>query len=55
MNWKKILQWILIIFFIYAIFVSPEKAADIIGNIWGVIVDGVNAILRFFDALLGRA
>lgn len=51
---KKIIVWLLLAFFVYAIFVSPDKAAGIVGNIGGVIADGFTAILRFFDALLGR-
>ncbi len=51
---KKIILWIVVAFFIYAIFQSPTKAADIISNIGGVFADGFNAILAFFDALLAR-
>jgi hypothetical protein len=52
---KKIILWVVVAFFVYAIFTSPDKAAGIIQNIWGVVVDGFNAILRFFDSLLNRA
>ena len=52
---KKIILWIVLAFFVYAIFTSPDKAAGIVGNIWGVLVDGFNAILRFFDSLLKRS
>lgn len=51
---KKIVVWLVMAFFVYAIFVSPDKAAGIVGNVGGVIVDGFNAIIRFFDALLKR-
>jgi hypothetical protein len=51
---KKIIVWLLLAFFVYAIFMSPDKAADIVHNVWGVVVDGFNAIIRFFDSLLGR-
>ncbi len=51
---KKIILWIVVAFFIYAIFTSPDKAAGIVTNIWGVLVDGFNAILQFFDSLLAR-
>lgn len=51
---KKVILWIVVAFFVYAIFTSPDKAAGIIGNIWGVLVDGFNAILQFFDSLLAR-
>ncbi|WP_325002904.1 hypothetical protein [Intrasporangium sp.] len=48
------LLWIVLVFFVYAVFTSPEKAADIVTNIWGVILDGFNAIVRFFNSLLNR-
>ena len=31
---KKIVLWLLVIFLLYAIFVSPTEAADMIGNVW---------------------
>jgi hypothetical protein len=49
---KKVILILVAAFFVYAIFTSPDKAAGIVTNIWGVIVDGFNAILRFFDTLL---
>ncbi len=51
---KKLIVWLIVAFFVYAILVSPDKAAGIIGNTGGILADGVSAILRFFDALLGR-
>jgi hypothetical protein len=51
---KKIIVWLLLAFLVYAIFTSPDKAAGIVGNAGGVLVDGFNALLRFFDTLLGR-
>lgn len=51
---RKVILIILLVFFVYAVFQSPEKAADIVTNIWGVLVDGVNAIRRFFNSLLNR-
>lgn len=51
---KKIILWVVIIFFIYAILTSPEKAAGIVANLWGIIVDGFNSILTFFDSLIQR-
>jgi hypothetical protein len=52
---KKIILWVIVAFFVYAIFTSPDKAAGLLQNIWLIIVDGFNAILRFFDSLLNRA
>jgi hypothetical protein len=51
---KKIIGIIVVAFFVYAIFTSPTKAADIVANIWGIIVDGFYAILAFFGSLLNR-
>ena len=51
---KKVVLWVVLAFMIYAIFTNPTRAADIVGNVWGLIVDGFNAILRFFNALLNR-
>jgi hypothetical protein len=51
---KKIILIVVLAFFVYAVFTSPDKAADIVANIWGVLVDGFNAILRFFGSLLNR-
>ena len=51
---KKIILIVVLGFFVYAVFTSPDKAAGIVTNIWGILVDGFNAILRFFNALLNR-
>ena len=51
---KKIILVFVLAFFVYAVFTSPDKAADIVRNIWGVLVDGFDAILRFFNSLLNR-
>ena len=51
---KKIITIAVLAFFVYAVFTSPDKAAEIVANIWGVIVDGFNAILQFFSSLLNR-
>ena len=51
---KKIILVIVLAFFVYAVFTSPDRAADIVSNLWGVLVDGFNAILRFFNSLLNR-
>lgn len=49
---KKILTWILVIFFVYAILTNPDSAADIFRSIWDVIYGGVRNIFEFFNALL---
>lgn len=53
-RWLRILGWIFLIFLIYAIFRSPEGAADIVvGGVEGIGA-GFAAIFTFFDAVLGR-
>lgn len=51
---KKVILILVGAFFVYAVFTSPDKAAGILTNVWGVLVDGFNAILVFFDSLLKR-
>ena len=51
---KKVALWLVLGFMVYAIFTNPDRAASIVGNVWGLVVDGFNAILRFFDSLLNR-
>jgi large-conductance mechanosensitive channel len=51
---KKILQWLIIAFVVYAIIKSPNQAASILTTAWQILVDGVAAIGKFFDTLLGR-
>ncbi|HET8983771.1 MAG TPA: hypothetical protein VFN47_13855 [Pedococcus sp.] len=51
---KKILLWILVAFAIYAIFTSPDRAADIVRTSGSILVDGGKGIGQFFDALLRR-
>lgn len=49
---KKIVMWLLVIFMLYAILTSPNSAADIVGNVWDILANGVTNIFRFFDSLL---
>ena len=51
---KKFIGFLVLAFFIYAIFTNPTRAADVVANIWGLIVDGFYAILTFFGSLLNR-
>ena len=51
----KTIAWVLLVaFLIYAVFKSPDQAAAIVRTAWGGVVDGLHAIGRFFDALLGN-
>lgn len=49
---RKLLLWILIAFGVYAVFRSPDQAAEIVRSAWGGITTGVVAVGSFFDALL---
>ena len=40
--------------FIFVVFTSPTKAADIVANIWDIIVEAFFAILTFFNSLLNQ-
>jgi hypothetical protein len=51
---KKILLWVLVAFIAYAIFTSPDQAAEILKTSGGIVVDGAKNVGNFFDALLGR-
>ena len=51
---KKFIAVVVIAFFVFVIFTAPERAAEIVANIWGLLVAGFNAILDFFNALLNQ-
>lgn len=51
---KRILQGFLIAFVVYAIITSPNQAASFLSTAWQITVDGLAAIGKFFDALLGK-
>lgn len=49
---KKVLLWAVLAFSVYAIFTSPDRAADMVKTAGDICVDGVKSIGTFFDALL---
>ncbi len=49
---RKLLLWFLIAFAVYAIFRSPDQAANIVRSAFDGIIGGLSAIGDFFDALL---
>ena len=51
---KKVILFIVLAFFIFVVFTSPTKAADIVANIWATIVEAFYAILTFFNSLLNQ-
>lgn len=52
---KKIVMWLVVIFLLYAIFTSPNDAADIVGSAWDVISNAIQNIGEFFDSLIARS
>ena len=49
---KRPLLWLLLAFFIYAIVKSPDQAASMVRSAGDGIGAGLQAVGRFFDALL---
>ncbi len=49
---KQIILWLLFGFLLYAIFTSPDRAADVVQAAWDVISEGFSSIGRFFEALM---
>lgn len=53
-KFKPILRVLLILFLLYAIFSSPQTAADAVGTLWDLLVKAVHNLGSFFDSLLKR-
>lgn len=49
---RRALLAILIIFIIYAVLNDPTQSANVTGNAWDQIKDGVGAIGTFFNTLI---
>lgn len=49
---RRILQWLLFGFLVYAVITSPDRAADIVQAIWDIIATGFRNIGRFFSELI---
>ena len=49
---KKLLLWLVVAFCVYAIFKSPDQAANIVKAALNGLGDVLKAIGHFFDALL---
>ena len=54
LKWKPILRVLLILFVLYAIFTSPQQAANVVHSIWTVLKNGVTNLADFFSALLRK-
>ena len=48
---KTLLIWLVVIFLIYAIVTSPDRAADIITAIWDVSANAVGSFGEFLATL----
>ena len=51
---RRIVLAIVLVFVIYAVVVSPTKSADLVRSIVDLITNAIQALFRFFDALLRR-
>ncbi len=51
---RKILLWLVVAFFIYAIIKSPSQAATIVQNAWDLVVQVAKNIGTFFQDILTR-
>jgi len=49
---RQIILIIVLLFVAYAVYTSPAKSADAVHAIWNVLVNAVNALFRFFNALI---
>jgi hypothetical protein len=49
---RRPLMWVAIAFLVYAVFKSPDQAADMVRAAWDGILEALGAVAKFFDALL---
>jgi len=49
---RQIILILVLLFVAYAVYTSPSKSADAVHVIWNVLVNAVNALFRFFNALI---
>ena len=52
---KRLLQWLLAAFIVYAIFTSPDRAGDIVRTTGDIIGHAFASLGSFFDALLRKS
>ncbi|MGF1647165.1 MAG: hypothetical protein ACFCVF_09645 [Kineosporiaceae bacterium] len=53
-RWLRIVGWVFLVFLIYAIFNSPQDAADIVVSAVGGVASLFGAVFAFFDAVIGE-
>jgi hypothetical protein len=51
---KKPLTWLVIGFLLYTLFKQPDQAAAMVRSVGDGLIGGVDAIGRFFDAVLAK-
>lgn len=49
---RRVLLWILVIFALYAVFRSPNQAADVTRSAFDGLSQALSSVGAFFDALL---
>jgi hypothetical protein len=49
---KTILMWVVIVFLLYAVVQSPDRAADIVQAIWDVILGAFQSFGQFVQSLM---
>ncbi|WP_179951072.1 hypothetical protein [Xylanimonas oleitrophica] len=48
---KTLLIWVVVIFLIYAIVQSPDRASDIVKAVWDVVTNAFSSFGQFFAGL----
>jgi len=48
---KSILMWIVVIFLLYAVVTNPDRAAEVVENIWDFIYGAFSGFAQFFSNL----
>lgn len=51
---KRLVQWSLVAFVVYAIFTSPDRAGTIVHTAWDIVTQAFASLGSFFDALLNK-
>lgn len=52
MKWRRVLWWVLVVFAVYAVYRSPDQAADFVRRIGEGLGTAVRSVADFFDGLL---
>jgi hypothetical protein len=49
---RRVLLWLIIAFAIYAVFNDPNHSAQVVGNAWDTLKQGISRVFDFFNALM---